>query len=120
MSTSSSAQDLLGDASDISERQKAIADRVRQVGNITKPAQAAEFFDNKQYKSVGSQQCKGDCFFCTKQVTSTGSTRQVEHILICPVCPADVKQAFKALACVLQRRSFTHQRRVGQYTGSML
>ena len=38
------------------------------------------FLDNKESPTVGSQQVKGRCTFCQKQVISTGATRIVDHL----------------------------------------
>eukprot|EP00966_Prymnesium_polylepis_P330765 7386382-Prymnesium_polylepis.1 len=52
-----------------------------------------------------SQQMKGSCFNCKQSVSSTGGTRFASHLAGCPLVPAQVRQAFKALQHEKEKKS---------------
>ena len=39
----------------------------------------------------------GSCMACSKTVKSTGSSRQLQHILQCPLIPKEVAKEFQVL-----------------------
>ena len=63
---------------------------------IKRPRDALRFTNNLEYKS-GAQQLVCCCMFCNARVCSTGSSRVLDHLLGCVLCPARVKQPLQAL-----------------------
>ena len=83
-------QAVLGD-DDCGFEAERISVLVAQVGPIKQPKQAISFLD-KVSPSVGGQQVKGNCTFCSKLISSTGATRIVDHLAWeCPLVPPEVK-----------------------------
>ena len=58
---------------------------------------AVEFIDKVVYGQANKQQMTGSCMACSKTVKSTGSSRQLQHILQCPLIPKEVAKEFQVL-----------------------
>ena len=58
---------------------------------------AVEFFEKVQRAPTNRQQLKGCCMACGKLVSSTGSSRLIKHMLVCPLLPMEVVKQFKQL-----------------------
>lgn len=84
---------------------QALEDILQKCGTIDKPGKAIEFFYDKKYRAVGSQQLSAKCFFCHMPVTSTGSTKLLNHLMSCVLTPKTIKDAFISL------RSLTESKR---------
>ncbi|KAL1527180.1 hypothetical protein AB1Y20_015859 [Prymnesium parvum] len=88
----------LGDEAAVDRHAASMAEKteacIRRIGKIDKPKQAKEFFVDVTYKKVGGELLKGSCMFCTSSVTSTGSTRLVDHLISCHLCPQNVRIPF--------------------------
>lgn len=92
------AQVLLGDeTASAVELDASLADIVEQVGKITKPKQAMEFFCEKTFAKVGGQQLTGRCVFCKMSITSSGAQRLVTHLARCMCAPNIVLESFQSL-----------------------
>ena len=74
-----------------------VADKICEVGSVTQKKHVIDFFVRRTYKTVGGQQFTGECFFCCKMVTSTGSVRAFDHLLTCYMCPPELKSELKAI-----------------------
>lgn len=95
-------QVVLGDLSveeQREERRRKIDERLLEIGaqlgaeGLTKHKHALCYFDNIEYKNLGGQQLTAHCMFCGMgPISSTGSTRLVEHLAICRACPQAVQQ----------------------------
>lgn len=66
----------------VAELKTEVADLLHQQP-IEKPRHVLNFFRNATYKSGGGQQLSATCMFCKHKITSTGSTRLVEHLAGC-------------------------------------
>ena len=63
---------------------------------IVKPKDVLQFTRDLTKKS--GQQIECLCMFCPeKKITSTGATRVVDHYVLCPLCPKEIKEACQAL-----------------------
>ena len=61
------------------------------------PKDAVQFYDGVVRKPDNKQQIKGNCMACGKSVSSTASTRMLEHLVKCPLVPTEITRAFKKL-----------------------
>ena len=63
-----------------------------------KPKHAFAFMRNVQQLSTSnSQQISAVCICCSKTLRSTGATKLVDHLLVCPLCPGAIRDGFKVL-----------------------
>ena len=63
------------------------------------------FTDLMQTNPANVQQLRGVCFNCRMPVSSTGGSRFAVHLATCPLCPADVRNAFKLLGARKESKS---------------
>ena len=54
------------------------------------PKDAVQFYDGVVRKPDNKQQIKGNCMACGKSVSSTASTRMLEHLVKCPLVPTEI------------------------------
>jgi hypothetical protein len=92
-------QTVLGDSGSDAEREARLTALVEQVGSITKAGQALHFCEEIVYAKVGGQQLKAKCVFCRLSLTSTGSTRVVDHMIVCIRAPSQVQKRLLFFAC---------------------
>ena len=62
-----------------------------------KSKDAEAFFKDLKRNEDNKHQMKGECMACGKSVSSTASHRLVQHLIKCPLLPAEVKSDFKRI-----------------------
>ena len=59
---------------------------------------AIDFYEHVVHTNPSNQQqMKGNCMCCSRCIPSTGSFKFAEHLMKCPLCPREVKNAFIGL-----------------------
>lgn len=98
------AQAILGDVETAAVRRSELEERAAEIVNemggmetINKPKAVMKFYTDIQYKNVGGQHVTAVCMFCQLKLTSTGSTRLLQHMCSCALCPTRLMESFKLL-----------------------
>ena len=71
---------------------------IRAGGVTLQKKHVLQFFEKvEQTNPQNPQQLKGTCMCCLRSVPSTGSFKMVHHLVKCPLCPREIKEAFGKL-----------------------
>ena len=91
---------------DVEQRREEAMAIFAPIRESLQPKHAKLFFTEVvQTNPSNAQQVKGKCFNCFATVSSTGGGRFCVHLASCPLAPAEVRKAFKALGAEKDKKS---------------